>query len=38
VAEDIAAHAGLALEPDHTGPLRRQARRVAVQLRHVRNI
>jgi hypothetical protein len=38
VAEDIAAHAGLTLEPDHTGPLRRRARRVAVQLRHVRNI
>jgi hypothetical protein len=38
VAEDIAAHAGLALEPDHSGPLRRRARRIAVQLRNVRNI
>jgi predicted ABC-type ATPase len=38
VADDIAAHAGLTLEPDNSGPLSRHARRVAVQLRHVRNI
>jgi AAA domain len=38
VADDIAAHAGLTLEPDNTGPLSRHARGVAVQLRHVRNI
>jgi hypothetical protein len=38
VAEDIAAHAGLTLQPDNTGPLTRRAHRIAVQLRHVRNI
>jgi hypothetical protein len=38
VADDIAAQAGLTLEPDNTGPLRRRARRIAVQLRNVRNI
>ena len=38
VADAIAVQAGLTLEPDNAGPLRRQARRIAVQLRHVRNI
>jgi len=38
VADDIVAHAGLTLQPDNTGPLRRHARRIAVQLRNVRNI
>ena len=36
VADDIAAHAGLTLEPDNSGPLGRHARRIGVQLRHVR--
>ena len=38
VADAIAAQAGLTLESDDTGPLSRQARRIAVQLRNVRNI
>jgi AAA domain len=38
VADAIAAQAGLTLEPDNTGPLGRRARRIAVQLRNVRNI
>jgi hypothetical protein len=38
VADAIAAQAALTLQPDNTGPLGRQARRIAVQLRNVRNI
>jgi hypothetical protein len=38
VADDIAAHAGLTLEPDNSGPFSRHARRIGVQLRHVRQI
>jgi hypothetical protein len=38
VAEAIAAAAGLTLEADRAGPLRRRARRIAVQLHNVRNI
>jgi hypothetical protein len=38
VADDIAAHAGLALEPDNSGPLSRRARRIGVQLHNVRQI
>jgi hypothetical protein len=38
VADAIAVQAGLTLEPDSVGPLRRHARRIAVQLRNVRNI
>jgi hypothetical protein len=38
VAADIAAHAGLTLEPDRGGPLSRHARRIGVQLRHVRQV
>jgi len=36
--DDIAAHVGLTLEPDNSGPLTRYARRIGVQLRHVRMI
>lgn len=36
VAADIAAHAGLAFTPDAAGPVRRRARRLGVQLRHIR--
>ena len=38
VADDIAAQAGLTLQPDSAGLLRRHARRIAVQLRNVRNL
>jgi hypothetical protein len=36
VAADIAAHADLPFAPDPAGPLRRRARRLAVQVRHIR--
>ncbi|WP_041939727.1 MULTISPECIES: AAA family ATPase [Frankia] len=36
VAANIAADAGLAFAPDPAGPVRRQARRLGVQLRHIR--
>lgn len=37
VAEDVARRAGLTLAPDAAGTLRRCARRMVVQLRHVRH-
>ncbi|OHV29117.1 hypothetical protein BCD49_36620 [Pseudofrankia sp. EUN1h] len=36
VADDIATHAGIALAPEATRPLIRQARQLAVQIRHIR--
>ncbi len=36
VADDIACHAGLSLEPDVDGLVKRRVRRIGVQLRHVR--
>ncbi len=36
VADDIACHAGLTLEPDVNGLVKRRVRRIGVQLRHVR--
>jgi hypothetical protein len=36
VADDIATHVGIALAPESTRPLVRQARQLAVQLRHIR--
>jgi AAA domain-containing protein len=36
VADDIARHAGLKLEPDRDGLVRRRIRRTRIQLRHIR--